>query len=209
MRTEAIGSGLLMVWLLAACAEGTTPSPEETASASGTWSGTVTRIWSESVEQSGEGVDSLITQSYEAVVRVSSIQADVGAWELAGTAEIISSFTSDYESHTTTPLGPCNVHYTDDAKARGSVQVEGGLEAGDGFYQFHVNIPGLDGQNETVRDDSGCRGPNNSETTPWPVAPITAAGSGDLTDPDHISGSTTEPREGGEDTVTWDLTRTP
>jgi hypothetical protein len=100
------------------------------------------------------------------------------------------------------------VHYTDDAKASGSVQVEGGLEAGDGFYQFHVNVPGLDGTNETVRDDSGCRGPNNSETTTWSVAPITAGGSGDLTDPSHISGSTTEPREGGEDTVKWDLTRT-
>jgi hypothetical protein len=209
MRREAIGSGLLMVWLLAACAEGTAPSPEETASADGTWSGTVTRIWKESVEQSGEGVDSLITQSYEAVVQVSSIQADVGAWELAGNAEILSSFKSDYKSRTTTPLGPCNVHYTDDAKASGSVQVEGGLEAGDGFYQFHLSIPGLDGSNDTVRDDSGCRGPNNIETTPWSVAPITAAGSGDLTDPDHISGSTTEPREGGEDTVTWDLTRTP
>lgn len=208
MRSEAIGSGLLIVWLLTACAEGTAPPPEETASMGGTWSGTVTRIWNESVEQSGEGMHSLTSQSYRAVVLVSSVEGE-GAWELAGKAEIVSSFTSDYERRTTTPLGPCKVHYTDDARASGSVQVEGGLEAGDGFYQFHLNIPGLDGSNDTVRDDSGCHGPNNRETTPWSVAPITAGGSGDLTDPDHISGSTTAPREGGEDTVKWDLTRTP
>ena len=209
MRSEAIGSGLLLAWLLASCAEGTAPPLEETASTDGTWSGTVTRIWSESVEQSGTGMHSLTTQSYRAVVQVSSIQGDVGAWELAGNAEIVSSFTSDYESSTTTALGPCNVHYTDNAKASGSVQVEGGLEAGDGFYQFQLNIPGLDGNNDTVRDDSGCRGPNNTETTPWSAAPISAGASGDLTDPNHISGSTTQPREGGEDTVIWDLTRSP
>ena len=210
MRTKVIGAGLLVVSMLAACDQGTSPLPtaEETALTNGTWSGVVTRIWSESVEQSGDGVHSLITQSYEAVVRVSSAQGAVGGWELAGNAEIVSTYTSDFQSRTTTSLGPCNVHYTDDAKSRGTVQVEGGLEAYDGFYQFHVKIPGLDGSNQTVRDDSGCHGQNNSETTPWSVAPITAGGSGDLTDSNHISGSTTEPREGGEDTVTWDLTLT-
>jgi hypothetical protein len=178
-----------VVWLLAACSQGTAPAEpaEETAATHGTWSGTVTRTWSERVEQSGDNDHSLITQSYEAVVQVSSNQVDVGAWELFGNAELISSYTSDYKSHTTSPLGPCNIHYTDDAKGNGTVQVTGGLEAGDGFYQFHVQIPGLDGNNETVRDDSGCSGPNNSETTPWSVALITAGGSGDLTDPNHIA----------------------
>jgi len=211
MRPTAIGAGLVVVWLLAACSQGSAPAePAEggTTPTDGTWSGTVTRTWSERVEQSGDGVHSLITQSYEAVVRISSNQVDVGGWELFGNAELISSYTSDYESHTTTSLGPCNIHYTDDAKGNGTVQVTGGLETGDGFYQFHVYIPGLDGSNETVRDDSGCSGPNNSETTPWSVAPMPAGGSGDLIDPNHISGSTTQPRQGGEDSVTWDLTRT-
>jgi hypothetical protein len=88
----------------------------------------------------------------------------------------------------------------------GSVEVEGGLEASDGFYQFYVNIPGVDGSNDTVRDDSGCNGPNNRETTPWAAAPITAAGSGDLTGPRTISGSSSVPRTGGEETVSWRFT---
>jgi len=211
MRTKLIGVGLLVVSMLAACDQETPalPAAEETAPVNGTWSGVVTRIWSERVEQSGDGSHSLITQSYKAVVQVSSTQVDVGGWELAGNAEIVSTYTSDVQNRMATLQGdPCNVHYTNDAKGGGTVQVEGGLEAYDGFYQFHVNIPGLDGSNQTVRDDSGCHGPNNSETTHWPVAPITAGGSGDLTDPNHILGSTTESREGGEDTVTWDLTFT-
>jgi len=209
MWTKAIGGGLLAS-MLAACGQETSPLPTagETAPANGTWSGVVTRTWSESVAQSGDGVQSLVSQTYKAVVQVSTTQVDAGVWELGGSAEIVSTHTSDYQSRTTTSLGPCNVHYTDDAKGNGSVQVEGGLEAYDGSYQFHLNIPGLDGSNETVRDDSGCGGPNNSETTPWSVGPVTAGGSGDLSGSNHISGSTTEPREGGEDTVTWDLTLT-
>jgi hypothetical protein len=80
MSTKAIGSGLLVVWLLSACAEGTAapPADEETAW-DGTWSGTLTRTWSESVGQSGGGVQSVITQSYEAVVQISSTQVDIGA----------------------------------------------------------------------------------------------------------------------------------
>lgn len=210
MRTMVIGAGLLLVSMLAACGQETSPLPAagETAAENGTWSGVVTRTWSERVEQTSDSSQSLITQSYEAVVQVSSTQVDIGAWELAGNAEIVSTYTSDFQSHTTTSLGPCDVHYTDEAKGNGSVQVEGGLEAHDGFYQFHVNIPGLDGSNETVRDDSGCGGTNNSETTPWSVGSITAGGSGNLAGSNHISGSTTEPREGGDDTVTWDLTFT-
>lgn len=211
MRLEARGSFLLVLGLVAACGGGAAPPPtaeasEDSAPAGGSWSGTVTRRWEEIVEQTGEGMESKTAQFYEVVVRLSSAQVDVGAWELTGDAEIVSTFTSDYKSSTTSSLGPCNVHYTDDAKGSGTVEVEGGLEAGDGLYQFHVNVPGLDGSNETVRDDSGCRGPNKTETTPWPVAPIRLGGSGDLTDPDHISGST-ETQNGAKETVTWDLRR--
>ena len=163
----------------------------------------ITRSWSESVTQRGSGTSSVITQQYAATVSVSLTRVDVGAWTITGTANIVSAFTSDWVSQQTSSLGPCNVHYTDDAMASGAVVVEGGLEASDGFYQFYVNIPGVDGSNATVRDDSGCNGPNNQETTPWSAAPITASGSGEMTSSRTISGSSREPREGGEDTVTW------
>lgn len=210
MRLKATGSVVLVLGLLASCGGGTSPPAAEASEgtdAEGTWSGTVTRKWEESVERLGEGMESKTTQIYEATVRISSNQVDVGAWELSGDAEIVSTFTSDYKSSTTTPLGPCNVHYTDDAKGTGTVEVKGGLEAGDGFYQFHVNVAGLEGTNETVRDDSGCRGPNKSETTPWPVAPVTVGGSGEMGDADHISGSS-ETQNGAKETVTWELRRT-
>jgi hypothetical protein len=211
MRVKAMGSLLLVLGLLAACGGGAAPAPAEasegTASEGGTWSGTVTRRWEQDVEQFGEGMESRARQTYEAVAQISSVQVDIGAWELSGSAEIVSTFTSDYQNRMTSSLGPCNAHYTDDAKGQGNVPVEGGLEAGDGFYQFHVNISGLDGANETMRDDSGCRGPNKRETVPWGVAPVTVAQSGDLDDPDHISGSS-ETREGAKETITWDLKRT-
>jgi hypothetical protein len=151
----------------------------------------------------GGGTSSVITQRYMATVRVSLTKVDEGAWTITGTANIESAYTSDWVSNQTSPLGPCNVHYTDDAMASGTVDVEGGLEARDGFYQFHVNIPGVDGSNATVRDDSGCHGPNNHETTPWSAAPITASGSGEMAGSRTISGSSSTPRTGGEDKVTW------
>jgi len=168
--------------------------------------GSVTRTWSEDVRQTGDGTSSVITQQYMAVVSVSLSKVDEGAWTISGPASVSSTFTSDWKSNQTSPLGPCNVHYTDNATAMGTVEVEGGLEARDGFYQFYVNIPGVDGSNDTVRDDSGCNGPNNLETTPWAAAPITASGSGDMADPRTVSGSSNEPRTGGEDTVTWSFT---
>jgi hypothetical protein len=165
--------------------------------------GTITRSWSESVTQLGSGTSSVITQQYAATVNVSLTKVDEGAWTITGPASIVSAFTSDWVSNQTSPLGPCNVHYTDNAGASGTVDVEGGLEARDGFYQFYVNIPGVDGSNATVRDDSGCNGPNNQETTPWSAAPITASGSGEMTGSRTISGSSSEPRQGGEDKVIW------
>jgi hypothetical protein len=225
MRFRVVAALLLAILVLSACGSpSTSASPSASASlipvtgggsggpspgpggVGGGSDGRVTRTWSETVEEAGSGVRSVIHQQYQATVSINLTEVDVGAWAITGRAQITSSFTSLYESRTTTPLGPCNIRYTDDASAGGAVDVEGGLEARDGFYQFHVNIPGLDGTNRTVRDDSGCNGPNNQETTPWTVAPILAAGNGDLTDPGHISGSFTEPRQGGEDTVSWDIT---
>jgi hypothetical protein len=165
--------------------------------------GSITRTWSESVTELGSGTSSVITQQYTASVSVSLTKVDEGAWTITGPASIASSFTSDWVSNQTSSLGPCNVHYTDDAMASGTVDVEGGLEARDGFYQFYANIPGVDGNNATVRDDSGCNGPSKSETTPWSAAPITASGSGEMTGSRTISGSSSNPREGGEDTLTW------
>jgi len=137
----------------------------------------ITRSWSESVIQRGSGTSSVITQQYAATVIVSLTKVDVGAWTIAGTATIMSAFTSDWVSQQTS--------------------------SSDGFYQFYVNIPGVDGSNATVRDDSGCNGPNNQETTPWSAAQMMASGSGDMTGSRAISGSSSVPREGGDDTVTW------
>ncbi len=168
--------------------------------------GSITRKWSESVTQSGGGTSSVITQQYTAVVNVSLNKVDEGAWTISGSASISSTYTSDWTSNQVSSLGPCNVHYTDNASASATVDVEGGLEAYDGFYQFHVNIPGAEGSNATVRDDTGCNGPNKQETTPWSAAPITASGSGEMTGARSISGGSSEPRQGGEDTLTWSFT---
>ncbi len=188
---------------LAGTGPGSQPGGGSGAAGGGGPDGSITRTWSESVTQSGGGTSSVITQEYTAVVSVSLSKVDDGAWTITGPASISSAFTSDWVSNQTSPLGPCNVHYTDKAGASGTVEVEGGLEARDGFYQFYVNIPGVDGSNATVRDDSGCNGPNKSETTPWSAAPITASGSGEMTSSRTISGSSSEPRTGGEDKVTW------
>jgi hypothetical protein len=188
---------------------GAPPGAASGATAGGGPDGSITRTWSESVTQTGVGTSSVITQRYTALVSVSLTKVDEGAYSISGTASITSTYTSDWKSSQTSTLGPCNVHYTDNATAMGSVEVEGGLEAYDGFYQFHVNIPGVDGSNDTVRDDSGCNGPNKQEITPWAAAPITAAGSGEMTDPRTLSGSTTEPRTGGEDSVSWSFTLPP
>jgi hypothetical protein len=207
MRPLIVCLGVLVVAVLSACAE--TEAETETASESpsrGGANGSITRKWSESVTQTGGGTSSVITQQYLAVVSVSLSKVDEGGWTISGPASISSAYTSDWRSDQTSALGPCNVHYTDNASASDTVDVEGGLEARDGFYQFYVNIPGADGSNATVRDDSGCNGPNNQETTPWSAAPITASASGDMTDARAISGSSSTPRQGGEDTLTWSFT---
>jgi hypothetical protein len=210
MRPLIVCLGVLVAAVLSACgAETETASATPGGSAAvrgGGSNGSITRSWSETVTQSGSGTSSVITQQYMAIVQVSLSKADEGAWTISGPASISSTYTSDFRSNQASALGPCNVHYTDNASASDTVAVEGGLEARDGFYNFYVNIPGADGSNATVRDDSGCNGPNNQETTPWSAAPITASGSGDMTDARTISGSSSTPRQGGEDTLTWSFT---
>jgi hypothetical protein len=166
----------------------------------------VTRTWSETVEVSGDGVQSVTHQSYSAVVHLTMTGED-GTWTFTGTADITAAFTSNYSAQKADILGaPCDVHYTDDASASGTVQIDGGLEASDGFYQFFVNIPGVDtGTNNTVRNDSDCGGPNTIDSTPWSAAPISASGSGEYTGT-TISGSSSVPTTGGEDKVTWSFT---
>jgi hypothetical protein len=212
MRLLIVCLGVLVVAVLSACGAETESGAGgqsgggSAAVGGGGSSGSITRRWSESVTQIGSGTSSVITQQYMAVVSVSLSKVDEGGWTISGPASISSGYTSDWKSNQTSALGPCNVHYTDDASASDTVDVEGGLEARDGFYNFYVNIPGADGSNATVRDDSGCNGPNNQETTPWSAAPITASGSGDMTDARTISGSSSEPRQNGEDTLTWSFT---
>jgi hypothetical protein len=228
MRIRAAGSALVAIMLLAACGTGTTgvpptptPTPSPTIQGGGVPGGqpgggggtgggagsSITRAWSETVKDSGGGTTSVIHQEYKAAVRLTLTKVDIGNYEITGTASISGVFTSDYTSQQTSVLGPCNVHYTDNASGGGSVAVDGGLEARDGFYQFTVNIPGLDGSNDTVRDDSGCNGTNIRETTPWSVAPDRVGGSGEYTG-NAISGTTSRPRQGGQDVTTWSFTLT-
>jgi hypothetical protein len=168
----------------------------------------VTRTWSETVRVSDTTMQSVVHQEYQATIHVVFGSGDgTGGWTLTGTAEITSAFTSDGTEQLQDITGaPCSIHYTDNAGATGTVNViDGGIEARDGFYQFHVDIPGVDGSNTAVRDDSGCLGANTTEQTPWSAAPIIASGNGEYTGR-HISGSFTEPRQEGEDKVTWSLT---
>jgi hypothetical protein len=167
---------------------------------------TIMRVWTEIAEVSDGSTYSLIEQSYRAVVQVNLSGGD-GSWAFTGSAQITATYSSEYRTKLEDLAGaPCTVHFTDDATASGAVQVDGGLEARDGFYEFHVNVPGIDtGTNATVRDDSACGGTNISERTPWSAAPITAGGSGEYSGT-SISGSESAPRLGGTDSTTWSFT---
>jgi hypothetical protein len=226
MRTRSVGSKLLIgpivCSLLLACggsAPGADPSPTPTPTASPSIGGaggggvtgggggaggaggggnTVTYMWTETVDRSAPGVFDIVHQEYKAVAQVTLTHVDIYSWEITGRAEVSGVFTEDFKSD-------C-AHYTDDAAGRGTVDVTGGLEASDGAYQFYVDILGATGTNATVRDDSACGGPNNAETTEWSIGSTTQGGDGDYTDIHHITGTWTRPREGGTETLTWDLT---
>lgn len=232
MRRTIVNTSVVIVWLLAACgpvvpgaSSEPTPSPSPSPSSSpspspsvitgggggggggasggvgggGGGTNSAVRRWSETVDRSGGGVQDVVHQEYEAAIRFSLTLTDAssGSYDITGRADITSAFTEDMKS-------ACS-HYTDDASGSGSTDVRGGLEARDGMYQFHLEVDGLTGSNNTVRDDSPCSGPNNRETTEWPIAPITCFGEGTHSGK-HLVGSMSTPREGGQDVCSWDFT---
>jgi hypothetical protein len=175
----------------------------------GTWTGTLRRQEEQRFEKSGGGNASKITQTYDATITIRATAVDSGRWTLAGQANIIGTFSSDWVSRQTSSLGPCNVHYTDDAQAKGAGVIEGGLEIDDDFFQLTVRVPGVDGTMNSVRDDSGCFGSRTTDTNPWPAAEKTLGESGQLADPNVISVTRKEPDGTGVVTTTWNLRRTP
>ena len=175
----------------------------------GTWTGTLHRKEEHTTLESGSGTSSTITQTYEATITLQATAVDAGRWTLAGPVTIIGTFSSNWISNQTTSLGPCNVRYTDDAQAKGTGVIEGGLEIDDDFFQLRVQVPGADGTMSSVRDDSGCRGGNTSENNPWTVSEQTLGESGKLTDPNVISVTKRQPDANGVVTTTWSLRRTP
>ncbi len=185
-----------------------TPTPTPTASVTVAGAGpsggpgggggnTVTLAWTENVDRSGSGATDLVSQTYKAVAQLTLTRVDVGSWTITGQAVVNGSFKEDFKSN-------CS-HYTDNASGSGTVDVSGGLEAADGSYQFNLDILGATGSNATVRDDSPCGGPNNAETTEWPIAEANSGGDGTYTDLHNITGTWTKPRTGGNETLTWDL----
>ena len=232
MRTAIAFS--LMVPLLSACGSASqTPSDDAAASnssaasnasnapnqsnataqsnpAGGTWSGTLRRQEEQTVQESGGGTASKITQTYDATVTIRATAVDAGRWTLVGQATITGTFSSDWVSRQTSSLGPCNQHFTDDAEAKGTGVIDGGLEIDDDFFQLTVQVPGIDnGTMSSVRDDSGCRGSRTLENNPWAVSAQTLGDSGKLTDPNVISITKREPDANGIVTTTWNLRRTP
>jgi len=175
----------------------------------GTWTGTLRRQEQQTTQQSGGGTASEITQTYDATVTIQASADDPGRWTLVGQATIASTFSSDWVSRQTSPLGPCNQHFTDEAEAKGTGAIEGGLEIEDDFYQLRVQLPNVDGTMNSVRDDTGCFGSRTTESNPWSAAQRTVGASGRLADPNVIAGSSTEPDGSTVVTTTWNLRRTP
>ena len=163
-------------------------------------SNTVVYQWQDQTDRSGNGVTDVLTSSYKAVVQVTLTKTDTYAYEISASADVRATFTEDYRSN-------CS-HYTDDASGAATVTGQGGLQTGDvgEAYEFYIDLLGATGSNSTVRDDSPCGGPNNAETTEWPVPPVHVAGTDTVSDPHHVAGTALIPREGGTETVTWDFT---
>ena len=222
MKLRAVGS-VLLASLLAACSGGSLPSfllpdPNQPTSeptpdagaAEGTWSGTITRTYRNKVTTSNVGSTTTDITTYTAKVRISSTWVSLGGWKFSGDADITGTWMNDSVEDYDSPSGHCHKHYTDDASAADTKPLTGGLEVSDGRYQFNVHLEAIEGTDTSVRDDSGCFGRNDgAETVSWAVAFVYIDGSGDVTDPNHITGSKTTPVDNGEDTNTWDLTRSP
>lgn len=193
---------------------GATSQPTSQASGliSGTWTGTVSRHYTESTTTASDSDSTLLVVTYDATIKISSTVVDVNSWTLNGPATIKATQSSDYKAHFTSTLGNCDKHYHDEDIADGTGVVDGGLSiADDATYEFTISIPGLDnGMESAMRDETGCLGAVNTETNPWPVASVDLQGSGDVTDPTFLSGTTSRPiANGGQDVVTWNLRLTP
>lgn len=208
----------LMVLLLTACGSASqAPNPSNAPAQStpsnpsgGTWTGTLRRQEEHTTQESGGGNASKTRQTYDATITIRATAVDISRWTLAGQATIIATFSSDWVSRQTSSLGPCNQHYTDDAEAKGTGVIDGGLEIDDDFFQLTVRVPGIEsGTMNSVRDDTGCFGSRTTESNPWAAAEETLGESGRLTDPNVISVTRREPDGTGFVTTTWNLRRTP
>ena len=183
LMTKSGASSLLLVLLLSACKPGMPPGaqtegprqtrePDETQRpdvSAGTWTGTMTYRFSESVSQTGGDVTSESSQKYEATVRIRSEQVDTGRWNLVGDADITAERSIFFLSSFDSPLGRCEERHTDEAKAVGvAVAIEnGGLEISDDFYQFTVQLPDVEGSETSERKYTGCGGTNETDTHSW------------------------------------------
>ncbi len=182
------------------------PASHDPGVISGTWTGTVTRHYTETTTTTGDTDSTVLSVTYDATVQISSTLIDINGWTLMGPATIKATQTSDYRAHFTSTVGTCDKHYHDDDVAEGGSIADGGLGINDdATYEFTLTVPGFDGGTETaMRDETGCLGSSTTEVNPWPVGPVNLEGSGDITDPTLITGSTSKPvANGGQDTVTW------
>ena len=184
------------------------PASAEPSLTEGTWTGTVTRHYTETTVTTSESDSTSLVVTYDATVLISSTLVDINGWTLTGPATIKATQTSDYKVHWVTTVGTCDKHYHDDDVVEGTGAADGGLAiTDDSTYEFHVLVPALENGTETaLRDETGCLGSSNTEVNPWGVAFVYLEGSGDVTDPLLLAGSTSKPiANGGEDTVTWSL----
>lgn len=176
--------GFLAMVLVAACA-GTVPAPvpastaptEQPASQGpggessqrpggprGTWTGTVTRHFTQSTTTTSESDSTALTVTYDATVTFTSTEVDINAWTLSGPATIKATQSSDYKYHVTSTLGTCDKHYTDEDLAEGSGIADGGFAINDdATYEFNLTVPAFEGGTETaMRDETGCLGASNT-----------------------------------------------
>jgi hypothetical protein len=168
----------------------------------------VTRHYTETTITTSDSDSTTLTVTYDATVKISSTLVDINGWTLTGPATIRATSSSDYKAHFTSTLGDCDKHYHDEDLGEGTSVASGGLGINDdSTYEFNLTVPGFDGGTETsLRDETGCLGSSNTEVNPWPVGPVNLDGSGDVTDPTTLKGSSSKPiANGGQDTITWEL----
>ena len=152
--TRAFASLLLLCSTSWGCGPPPPQAPAKTNqqnASGGTWTGSLTYRWSESVDRSGGGVTSTASQSYEATVQIGSQAGDTDRWTLIGDATIAAARTIVFEQTIVSNLGSCTEKHRDEAKAKGTGHIEGGLEISDDFYQYTVLLPVVAGSETSVR----------------------------------------------------------